>query len=148
MTIMQRDTVSYSFVALVSGVLLLWAIPVFSPEYPGYGVPATLVPNIAAGCMLTFSLLGLFRLALARRKNRQKNVDGICWLHLVKFFVPCALLMPAMHALGVIPAGILFLLIVQWACGQRHPVSLVLISMGPVLIVYLLMRYALNVPMP
>lgn len=148
MTSMQRNAVSYSFVALTSIFFLLWAIPVFSPEYPGYGVSATLVPNIAAGCMLVFSLLGLLQIVLTWKKNRQESVDGIRWLHLVKFFVPCALLMPAMHALGVIPAGILFLLAIQWVCGQRRPIPLALISMSPVLVVYLLMRYVLNVPMP
>lgn len=148
MTSMQRNAVSYSFVALTSIFFLLWGIPVFSPAYPGYGVPATLVPNIAAGCMLAFSLLGLLRLALTRRKSRQENIGSICWLHLTRIFVPCALLIPAMHVLGVIPAGILFLLVIQRACGQRRPVPLALVSVAPVLVVYLLMRYALNVPMP
>ena len=57
-------------------------------------------------------------------------------------------MMPAMHYLGFIPAGVLFLLVIQLSCGQRHPVPLVLVAVLPVVLVYLLMRYVLSVPMP
>ena len=148
MTTIQRDTISYTVIALASGILLLWIIPAFSPEYPGYGAPATLVPDIAAGFMLGLSLLGLLKIAWTRAGYERTKVDGVHWRHLVKFFVPCGIMMPAMPYLGFIPAGVLFLLVIQLSCGQRHPVPLVLIAVLPVVLVYLLMRYVLSVPMP
>lgn len=68
MTELQRDTLAYGVVAAASAYLLIWIIPAYTPEYPGYGVPASLLPDIAAGFMLALSLLGLGRAALSWRK--------------------------------------------------------------------------------
>ena len=57
MTELQRDTLAYGVVAAASAYLLIWIIPAYTPEYPGYGVPASLLPDIAAGFMLALSLL-------------------------------------------------------------------------------------------
>jgi len=70
MTQTLRNGISYSIVALFSGSLLLWIIPGWSPEYPGYGVPATLLPNIAAGFMLVLALLGILRTVQQRLKSK------------------------------------------------------------------------------
>ncbi len=150
MTRSQRDTISYAFVAVLSAFLLLWGIPAFSPEYPGYGVPASLVPNIAAGAMLLLALLGLLRTALARRHEPSAPAQGktICWLHLARFLVPCFLLMPAMSFFGFVPAGVGFLGLIQFFCGQREPLPLILVAALPVLLVWVIMRYGLGVPMP
>jgi hypothetical protein len=56
--------------------------------------------------------------------------------------------MPAMQWIGFIPAGILFLIIIQILCGQRKPVKTALVAIIPVFILYLAMRYGLSVPMP
>lgn len=149
MTVLQRDTFSYGFIVVFSGALLLWGIPAFTPEYPGYGVPASLVPNVAAGFMLLLALLGLIRTFLARRKEETASTGKlIFWQHLARFLVPCFLLMPAMSFLGFLPAGIGFLFLIQVFCGQRKPIPLILVSILPVLTVWLLMRYGLGVPMP
>lgn len=148
MTETQRNATSYAFVALCSGALLLWIIPAFSPEYPGYGAPPTLVPNVAACLMLVLALLGLTQTALRYKHDAGNTADGVRWRHLFTFFVPCGLMMPAMHYLGFIPAGLLFMLVIQIACGQRRIVPLALVAALPVLAVYLLMRFVLGVPMP
>jgi len=148
MTEIKRDVISYGFVAMLSGAFLLWVIPAFSPEYPGYGAPPTLMPNVAACLMLGLSLLGLVRTVLRRRRADGGTADGVRWRHLFLFFLPCGLMMPAMHHLGFIPAGLLFMAFIQLACGQRRIAPLVLVAALPVLAVYLLMRYALGVPMP
>ena len=64
MTELQRDTLAYGVVAAASAYLLIWIITAYTPEYPGYGVPASLLPDIAAGFMLALYLLGLGRAAL------------------------------------------------------------------------------------
>ena len=136
MTTLQRDLYGYAFAAAGGAVLLGWCIPAYSPEYPGYGVPASLVPNVAAGFLLLLALLGLGRTGLALRRQRaaapaasankgasaettSRPASGAAWLHLARFFLPCAALMPAMSAVGFIPAGVAFMLLMQWFCGQR-----------------------------
>ena len=76
MTELQRDTLAYGVVAAASAYLLIWIIPAYTPEYPGYGVPASLLPDIAAGFMLALSLLGLGRAALSWRKAEKSGGDG------------------------------------------------------------------------
>ena len=73
MTELQRDTLAYGVVAAASAYLLIWIIPAYTPEYPGYGVPASLLPDIAAGFMLALSLLGLGQAALSRRKAEKSG---------------------------------------------------------------------------
>ena len=76
MTELQRDTLAYGVVAAASAYLLIWIIPAYTPEYPGYGVPASLLPDIAAGFMLALSLLGLGQAALSRRKAEKSDRGG------------------------------------------------------------------------
>ena len=123
MTELQRDTLAYGVVAAASAYLLIWIIPAYTPEYPGYGVPASLLPDIAAGFMLALSLLGLGRAALSWRKAEKSGGDGqtaVRWRHLACFLIPCALLMPAMSLFGFLPAGIAFMVVIQIGCGQRR----------------------------
>lgn len=152
MTTAQRDIVSYGVIIVFCAAMLAWGIPTYSPEYPGYGMPASTVPSIAVGLMLLLSLTGLVRTLSTFRRERQDKKEErrvvIHWLYLVCFLLPCFLLMPAMHLAGFVPAGMLFMLIIQLFCGQRRIAPLVLVTALPVLIVYVLMRYGLGVPMP
>ncbi|GAB7500221.1 tripartite tricarboxylate transporter TctB family protein [Bilophila wadsworthia] len=151
MTELQRDTLAYGVVAAASAYLLIWIIPAYTPEYPGYGVPASLLPDIAAGFMLALSLLGLGRAALSWRKAEKSGGDGqtaVRWRHLACFLIPCALLMPAMSLFGFLPAGIAFMVVIQIGCGQRRWLPMTLVSVAPVLLGYAIMRFGLGVPMP
>lgn len=73
MTNAQRENYGYGGMAVASLILLLWLIPSYSPEYPGYGVPATLVPNLAAGFILLLALLGLAHNMLKARRLRRSG---------------------------------------------------------------------------
>lgn len=165
MTIEQRNNLIYGFLALGSIVFLLWVIPAYAPPYPGYGVSARLVPNVAVGIILLLSVLVLVRnLAVYLRakstesqeiqavkeekSEEQIQADKVRLLHLFRFLIPSALLMPAIQWLGFIPAGILFMLVIQYICGQRKPLPLVLVSVITVGVLYSLMTYLLSVPMP
>ena len=151
MTELQRDTLAYGVVAAASACLLVWIIPAHTPEYPGYGVPASLLPDIAAGFMLALSLLGLGRAALSRRKAGKSGGGGqtaVRWRHLARFLIPCALLMPAMSLFGFLPAGIAVMVVIQIGCGQRRWLPMTLVAVAPVLLVYAIMRFGLGVPMP
>ena len=159
MTIIQRDNLIFGFIALGSGAFLLWIIPAYSPPYPGYGVSASLLPNVTVGIMLVLSVLALVRntlsyLLVKPRKPEESPsgntsiVDKVQLWHLARFLIPCVLLMPAMQWLGFIPAGLVFMLVIQYFCGQRKPVPAVLVAVGMVGFLYAAMRYGLGVPMP
>lgn len=149
---LQRDISGYVVMLCFSTLLLVWLIPAYSPEYPGYGVAASFVPNVAAGVILILALIGLARALFLLRTRKDAEAEStamhVGWLHLTKFFIPCAALMPAMHSLGFIPAGIVFMGIMQLLCGQRRPLPFVLVALIPVLVVYALMRYGLGIPLP
>jgi len=159
MTIRQRDNLIFGFIALGSVAFLLWIIPAYSPPYPGYGVSASLLPNVTIGTMLVLSVLALMRNILSyllvkskkpegSQSGNTSQVDKVYLWHLARFMIPCILLMPAMQWVGFIPAGLVFMLVIQYFCGQRKPVSAVLVAVGLVGFLYAVMRYGLGVPMP
>lgn len=165
MTIKQRDNLIYGGIALGSLVFLLWVIPAHTPPYPGYGVSAAVVPNVAMGMILLLSVVALIKnyvahlkaKAITTQEAKHSQVDQaevvdpdkrVNLLHLAKFIIPSALLMPAIQLIGFIPAGILFMLVIQFLCGQRKPVTLLLVSVITVGTLYSIMTYGLSVPMP
>lgn len=157
MTQTQRDMTAYGVVALAGAAFLLWLIPAWTPEYPGYGAPASLLPDLAASFMLVLALVGLARTVLADRATRRATAaapdgnpraEAIHWGYLARFLIPCLLCMPAMSILGFIPAGVVFLAVIQYVCGQRRREIMAIVATLPVLAVYALMRFGLGVPLP
>jgi hypothetical protein len=157
MTKRKRDVIVFSGIIAGCLIFLFWAIPTYTPEYPGYGVPAHLLPNITVSIMLVLSVSELLRLFLVYRAEKQKGQvtreeipakEKINLWHLIKFLIPSALLMPAVEWMGFIPAGILFMLVMQYLCRQRNPVIMILVTVVTVGIVYSGMRYGLQVPFP
>lgn len=164
MTGPQRDSLLFSGIVLCCVFCLAWVIPTYTPAYPGYGVPGSLVPNVAVSTILALSVLALISSLLAsyragRDQKKQQpdksQVDRIHLSHLVLFMVPSFLLMPTIKKLGFLPydlgfiiSGIVFMLIMQWLCGQRKPVPLVLVAVIPVGVIYTAIRFGLGVPMP
>ncbi|MDR2820063.1 MAG: tripartite tricarboxylate transporter TctB family protein [Desulfovibrio sp.] len=153
MTELRRNIMGYCIVALGGLALLLLIIPANVPEYPGYGVPASVLPNIAAGFILILALVGLLRSlsdlrARKRHADKATSISLASLLRLLSFILPCALLMPAMSRLGFIPAGIAFMLVIQLCCRQRKPLVMTAVAVLPVLAVYAAMRFVLGVPMP
>jgi hypothetical protein len=152
MRALQRDITGYSVVILCGLAFLLWLIPGNMPEHPGYGIPASTLPTVAASCMLALAFFGLFRCCLAFRKgipaDKLRFFPPAHPFHLPIFILPCALLMPAMSHIGFIPAGIAFMTVIQLICRQRRPLIIAAVAVVPVLAVYATMRFALGVPMP
>lgn len=152
-----RENLAYCFTALGSVVFLVWLIPAYTPPYPGYGVPAHFTPNIAVSIILILSILALVRNLVAHLSRKIQLAEDVgCtqtrgpvqWRHLALFMVPCVLVMPAMQLVGFIPAGIAFMLLIQYLCGQRRPVIAVVVAVVTVGVLYAAMRYGLGVPMP
>lgn len=162
MTEEQRNNIVYSFAysGIILGCLifLFWVIPAYTPPYPGYGMPASLLPNIAVGIILAFSVLELVRHMFAyfsaksdseeEEPDDTSQVGRVNFWHLAKFMVPCILLMPAIQWIGFVPAGIAFMLVIQFICGRRKPIPALAVALGTVLLIYVALRYGLGVPLP
>ncbi len=161
-----RDNYGYLGMIFLSLLLLLWIIPEWSPPWPGYGMPPSLMPNLAAGFILALATIGLLRNCFASLQEKKalqgskpdaKDLPKIApagkkrfpgWLHLLIFVIPCALLMPAMNVFGFIPSGLVFMLLIQWLCGQRKPLVMILVAALSIGLLWALMRFALAVPLP
>ncbi|MEW6669276.1 MAG: tripartite tricarboxylate transporter TctB family protein [Thermodesulfobacteriota bacterium] len=162
MTIRARDNLIFGGITIGCVAFLMWIIPAETPPYPGYGVSAALLPNVAVVIILVLSVLSLVRNLIAYRAERsmgtatpEKRPSGANSLerrvhlwHLARFMIPCLLLMPAMEWAGFIPAGLVFMLLIQYLCGQRKPVPAALVAAVLVGVFYVAMRYGLGVPMP
>jgi len=159
MTGRQKENLTYGGIALGSVILLLWVIPAYTPPYPGYGVHASLLPNVAVGIILAISVVALaYNILLPllakstipeeSQSGDNSQEDRVHLWHLARFMIPCMLLMPAMKWAGFIPAGLVFMLVIQYLCGQRKPVPAALVTVGTVGVLYIAMRYGLSVPMP
>ena len=155
----RKDNLIYGSIALGSLVFLVWIIPAYTPPYPGYGVSAALLPYVTVGFMLAIAVLALVRNILSyllskparsaeTRSGDASQVDKVNLWHLARFMIPCVLLMPAMKWIGFIPAGLVFMLGLQYLCGQRKPVTMAIVALGMVFFVYGVMRYGLGAPMP
>ena len=152
MTKQKRDNLVSAGIAAASVVFLLWVIPTFTPPYPGYGVSAALLPNLIVGLILLLSLVSLGVNLFGPQKNTGQeelpDEDKVHLGRLFSFLLPCLLLFPAIKLAGFIPSGIVFMLLIQFFCGQRKPVTMVLVAVCSVGFMYALMRFGLKIPMP
>lgn len=165
MTRVKRDTIAYLAIIAFCIVMLVWAIPKYTPAYPGYGASPALVPNVSVGIMLAMAILALIRNALATFANKplppeeskfpDESTEGgftqigrIKLVHLISFVVPCTLLIIGIEYIGYLPAAFLFLLLIQYVIGNRSFVQPVLVSTITVGLMYVAMRYGFGVPIP
>ncbi len=165
MTRVQRDTLAYILILVFCIVLLTWAIPKYTPPYPGYGASPALVPIVSVGIIVAMSILALIRNALARYAGKdlppeesQFPEDGqtsgftqigrINLVHLASFMIPCALLVVGIDYIGYLPTGFLFMLVIQYVIGSRKVVQPVIVSIAAVALMYVTMRYGFGVPIP
>jgi len=152
MTKIKRDNLVSVGIAAASVLFLLWIIPTYTPTYPGYGVSAALLPNVVVSIILLLSLISLGVNFFSRQKTGQHeeipDENKVYLWHLLMFMIPCILLFPAIKLIGFLPSGLMFMLLIQYLCGQRKPVTLILVSVCSVGFMYALMRYGLKIPMP
>lgn len=165
MTRIQRDTLAYVLIVLASVVLLAWAIPRYTPAYPGYGASPALVPNVAVAVMLVMAVLAIVRTEVARRRGTRLDaeeseypqegggtgftqVGRLDILHLFKFMVPAALFVVGIHTIGYMASAFGFMLLLQYLVGARNHVRILAISVIAVALMYAVMRYGFGVPIP
>jgi len=165
-TRIKRDSIAYLVIAGFCIVMLSWAIPTYTPPYPGYGASPALVSNVAVGVILFMACLSLIRIGLALYLNKpipdseskfpeDMNGEGgftqigrVKLDHLVRIMVPCILLVIAIEYVSYIFTAFIFLMIFQYAIGSRNWVTSISLSVILTAVLYIVMRYGFGVPIP
>ena len=166
MTRVKRDSIGYLVIIGFSILMLSWAIPTYTPAYPGYGASPALVANVAVGVMLFMACLSLLRVIVAARLGRQipaeerefpqdlkgdsgfTQVGRVNLKHLAGMMIPCVLLVVAIEYLGYEIASFLFLMLLQFVIGSRRWLQSIVVSFVLVAVLFVIMRYGFGVPVP
>jgi len=146
--------------------MLSWAIPTYTPAYPGYGASASLVPIVSVCVMLFMAILSLIRVVLAVYKDKPicaeetafpEDLDGgggftqvgrVNLLHLGSVMTPCVLLVVAIEYIGYELASFAFLVILQYIIGSRKWIQIIVLAVTLTAVLYIVMRYGFGVPVP
>ncbi len=166
MTRIQRDAIGYLLVIGFCIVMLAWAIPTYTPAYPGYGAPPDLVADVAVGVMLFMAGLSLLRIVVAtyldkpipdnEREFPEDLDDGAGFTqvgrvnlrHLAGILVPSLLLVVAIEYVGYAIASLVYLVVIQYMIGSRRWLQLSVVAVSLVAVLYVVMRYGFGVPVP
>ena len=165
-TRIQRDSIAYLSVILFCIIMLTWAIPKYTPAYPGYGASASLVPIVSICLMLFMASLSLTFIGLssylkkplpAEEREFPEDLDDeggftqvgrVNLLHLSKIMIPSVLFVVAIEYIGYMFASFVFLIILQFLIGSRRWIQMVLVSVILTAVLYIVMRYGFGVPVP
>ncbi len=146
--------------------MLAWAIPTYTPAYPGYGAPPDLVADVAVGVMLFMAGLSLLRIVVAtyldkpipdnEREFPEDLDDGAGFTqvgrvnlrHLAGILVPSLLLVVAIEYVGYAIASLVYLVVIQYMIGSRRWLQLSVVAVSLVAVLYVVMRYGFGVPVP
>lgn len=143
------NIVAYCFCIFFSLLALFFIIPTQTPPYPGFGVPASYMPNVMCGVILMLALLGL--LDTVRKKTGQEKTFELTWkmfLHFLLFMVPIIFSIPLMAYLGYVPGAFITIVALQLCAGERRVLFIISVASITAIITYILLWYGLHVPMP
>ena len=166
MTRIKRDSIAYLFVIGFSIFMLVWAIPNYTPDYPGYGASAALVPVVAVSVMLLMAVISLITIGIAVYTNKPLPVEEsefpedledesgftqvgrVKLYHLASIMIPGVLLVVVIEYIGYELASFAFLMLLQYAIGSRKWVQSTILSIVLTAVLYIVMRYGFGVPVP
>lgn len=166
MTRIKRDAIAYLLIVVFCIVMLAWAIPTYSPAYPGYGASPALVPIVAVCIMLFMTCISLIFVGMAVFMHKPlpaeerefpedlkddagfTQVGRIDIKHLAKIMLPCMFLVATIDFIGYIPAALIFLAMFQYAVGCRRWTQLIVVSVVLTAVLFIIMRYGFSVPVP
>ena len=166
MTRIQRDSIGYLLIIGFCILMLTWAIPTYTPAYPGYGASPALVPNVAVCVVLVMAVISLARIWLAIQLNKPippeerefpedltdndgfTQVGRIDLKHLGSIIIPCVLLLFAIEYVGYEIASIAFLLILQFVIGSTRWIRSIVLAVALTAVLFVIMRYGFGVPVP
>ena len=166
MTRIKRDTIAYLLIIGFCILLLTWAIPTYTPAYPGYGASPALMPNVSVGVMLSMACLSLVFIGLALYLNKPLPIeerefpedledgDGFTQVgrvnlsHLASIMIPSILLVVAIEYIGYTLASFAFLMVIQYVIGNRKWLQSIMLAVILTTVLYIVMRYGFGVPVP
>lgn len=166
MTRVKRDSIAYLLIVGFCILMLTWAIPTYTPPYPGYGASPALMSNVAVGVMLFMAILSLIRVAIAVYTNKPicseeidfpedlkdgggfTQVGRVNLKHLAFTMIPCILLVVAIEYIGYMLASFAFLMVFQYVIGCRKWLQAIVVSIVLMAVLYIVMRYGFGVPVP
>ena len=166
MSRVTRDALGYIVIIGFCILMLAWAIPTYTPAYPGYGAPPAMVPNVAVSVILVMALVSVVRVLLAVYLNQQMPIEEreypedveddsgftqvgrVNLKQLLSIIAPCALLVIAVDYVGYAIASFVFLMILQYVIGSRRWLQSIIIAFALVAVLYVVMRYGFGVPVP
>jgi hypothetical protein len=165
LTRIQRETIANLLIVGFCLLMFIWAIPTYTPAYPGYGASPALVANVSVGVIMVMAGLSLVRLFLARFAGKTlppaegqfpeeaqstgfTQVGRLKLYHLALLMVPCVLLMVGIEYLGYVPTAFLFMLVLQYVIGNRNWLQMTVLAIVAVAAMYVIMRYGFGVPVP
>lgn len=166
MSRIKRDLITYLLIIGFCIIMLVWAIPTYTPPYPGYGASPALVPVVAicvmlimASLSLVFSVMALYfekPYAAEESEYPEELEDGggftqvgrVNLKHLAGTMLPCVLLVVAIDYIGYILASLVFLLIFQYVIGSRKWLQSTIVAFAMTSVLYIVMRYGFGVPVP
>lgn len=166
MTRIKRDMIASLVISGFCIVMLTWGIPTYTPEYPGYGASAALVPNVSVSVMLFMALISVLRLGLvmfmdkpmaAEDREFPEDLDDdsgftqvgrVKLSHLASTMTPCVLLVIAIDYIPYMLVSFAFLMVFQYVIGSRNWVQSTILSITLTAVLYIVMRYGFGVPVP
>lgn len=146
--------------------MLTWGIPTYTPEYPGYGASAALVPNVAVSVMLVMALLSMLRLGLTIFLKKPMSLEDsefpedleggagftqigrVKLRHLASTLIPCLLLVISIEYIPYVFVSFAFLMVFQYVIGNRNWIQSIIVSLALTAVLYIVMRYGFGVPVP
>lgn len=149
----MRNTllISYLTLAALAAALIVWAIPAYTPQYSGYGMPPAVLPYILAGLLLVCSLICAFntwRLMKAAPDDTPSPLPLKRWVHLAMYSVVLLLAMPLMEKAGFFIGSVVVLAVLQWLAGQRNWIVLISVAVGIGGGTWAILWYGLQAPLP
>lgn len=166
MTRIKRDSIAYLVIVGFCVLMLVWGIPTYTPDYPGYGASPALVPNVSVGVILFMACLSLLRIGIAAFMNKPipdeessfpedmeegagfTQIGRVKLQHLASTMIPCVLLVVAIEYIAYIFVSFVFLMIFQYVIGNRNWGQSILVSVILTATLYIVMRYGFGVPVP
>ncbi|WP_418764466.1 tripartite tricarboxylate transporter TctB family protein [Mailhella sp.] len=147
---MYRTHIISSLASILFGILLIaWIIPTQTPEWPGYGMPASLLPNILAWIIIVSASINLIKTIITGYgKGQPSPLSFKMFLHLLAFTAVLAAAMPLMSMFGYFIGSAIVLAACCLLCGERKPVRLVIVAAATIVVIWAALWKGLGVMLP
>lgn len=147
---MYRTNIASSVFTMLFGIALLgWIIPAQTPEYPGFGMPASLLPDILAWIMIVCAAANLLKtIVTGAGRDKPAALSLTTFVHCLAFLIVLAASMPLMHLLGYFAGGAVVMAACCLLCGERRPLRLAVVTAATVFVVWAALWKGLGVMLP